>query len=152
MNKRREFAMNIGLPSILLIFVVLCLISFGVLSLVSANSDRKLSQKVLDRSSEYYEACNQAEEMLYNVDTQLHDAYNLSDDYSSYIALVQNVQNSYMYTISDSQALQVDLEFIYPSINRKDDSSSNKELYKITTWKIVNTAEYDYDEHLHVIP
>ena len=152
MNKRHEFSINIGLPSILLIFVVLCLISFGVLSIVSANSDRKLSQKILDRSVKYYEACNQAEETLYDVDTKLHDAYNLSNDYSSYISLVQNIQSSYTYTISDSQALQVELEFIYPSADKNNAKFSSEELYKITTWKIVNTTEYDYDEHLNVIP
>ena len=151
MNKKHEFAMNIGLPSILLIFVVLCLISFGVLSLVSANSDRKLSQKILDRSSAYYEACNQAEEMLSDVDEKLHDAYESSDDYSSYMTLVQNIQTSYTFTISDSQDLQVILDFIYPSADNNNNSHNN-DLYKIRTWKVINTAEYDYDEHLNVIP
>ena len=152
MNKRHEFSMNIGLPSILLIFVVLCLISFGVLSLVSANSDRKLSQKILDRSSAYYAACSQAEEMLYETDTKLHSICQMSDDYASYITSVQNVQNSYMFTISDSQALQVELEYILPYSDEEYDNFDDDPMYKIVTWKIINTQEYNYDESLHVIP
>ena len=35
--------MNIGSASILLVFVILCLVSFAVLSIVSANADSKLS-------------------------------------------------------------------------------------------------------------
>ena len=45
MDKKKSFPMNIGLSSILLIFVVLCLVSFSILSIVSANADKKLSLK-----------------------------------------------------------------------------------------------------------
>ena len=40
MDKKKNFPMNIGLSSILLIFVVLCLVSFSILSIVSANADK----------------------------------------------------------------------------------------------------------------
>ena len=64
MDKKKNFPMNIGLSSILLIFVVLCLVSFSILSIVSANADKKLSLKVLNRSIAYYNACNEAETTL----------------------------------------------------------------------------------------
>ena len=41
--KKKKFSMNIGSASILLVFVILCLVSFAVLSIVSANADSKLS-------------------------------------------------------------------------------------------------------------
>ena len=75
MQNKKYFSINIGLPSILLIFVILCLISFGILSLVSANSDLKLSKKVLARTTNYYATCNKAEEMLAYVHQQLLEAY-----------------------------------------------------------------------------
>lgn len=68
MDKKKNFPMNIGLSSILLIFVVLCLVSFSILSIVSANADKKLSLKVLNRSIAYYNACNEAETTLRDVD------------------------------------------------------------------------------------
>ena len=40
--------MNIGSASILLVFVILCLVSFAVLSIVSANADSRLSTRVLE--------------------------------------------------------------------------------------------------------
>ncbi len=63
-HKKHLFSMQIGLSSSLLLFVSLCLISLGILSLVSAYSDYQLSQKALLRSSQYYETYNQAEEKL----------------------------------------------------------------------------------------
>ena len=42
-SRKKQFGMNIGSASILLVFVILCLVSFAVLSIVSANADSKLS-------------------------------------------------------------------------------------------------------------
>lgn len=144
MNKKREFTMNIGLPSILLIFVILCLISFGVLSLVSANTDRKLSQKVLDRSTAYYEACNQAEEMLFAVDTRLHEAYSQSHNCEEYISLIADIPYNYTYVISDIQYLDISLSFAYPE-------SVNDPFYQILSWKVVTKDDLDYDTGLHLL-
>lgn len=45
MEKSRKPILGVGTSSILLIFVLLCMITFAVLSLVSARSDYRLSQK-----------------------------------------------------------------------------------------------------------
>lgn len=145
MHKKTQFSMNIGLPSILLIFVILCLVSFGILSLVSANSDRKLSQKVLDRSSAYYEICNQAEETLAEVHKQLVAAYLSCDSQASYEDNIQDIPTSYSYTISDLQELRITLRFLYPS-------NQDGDFYQIEAWQIITTDDIEYDESLHVIP
>ena len=145
MHEKNNFPMNIGLSSILLIFVALCLVSFSVLSIVSANADKKLSQKVLMRSLNYYEACNQAEEMLCDVDGILHQAYSSSNNAESYRSLTASISRYYAYPISDSQELQITLDFPYPD-------TSNSALYRILSWKVVTTQEMQYDEQLHVIP
>ena len=44
-SKKKQFGMNIGSASILLVFVILCLVSFAVLSIVSANADSRLSTR-----------------------------------------------------------------------------------------------------------
>ena len=67
--------MNIGSASILLVFVILCLVSFAVLSIVSANADSKLSARVLERTTAYYAACNQAEQSLAGMDKTLQRMY-----------------------------------------------------------------------------
>ncbi|MBQ6788154.1 MAG: hypothetical protein IJO85_10585 [Lachnospiraceae bacterium] len=145
MRNKTHFSMNIGLPSILLIFVVLCLVSFGVLSLVSANSDLKLSKKVLKRSSSYYETCNEAEEMLTDVHRQLVEAYLACDTIQSYQSKIQAIPTSYSYAISDLQDLKITLHFLYPE-------NLDGDFYQIETWQIVTADDISYDESLHVIP
>jgi hypothetical protein len=137
--------MNIGLPSIMLIFVVLCLVSFGVLSMVSANADWKLSQKVLARQRGYYEACNEAEETLSEVDTQLHTAYVGAADRGEYISLIEGIPTTYSYEVGDVQSLEVKLSFLYPE-------AEDGAFYQIIEWKVVTEEDgLDYDESLHLI-
>jgi hypothetical protein len=144
MENKREFSMNIGLPSIMLIFVVLCLVSFGVLSMVSANADRKLSQKVLERQKQYYEASNEANEMLAGVDDKLHAIYDTAGSRDEYISLISDIPTSYTYEVGDIQYLQVTLSFLYPS-------SPSEPLYQIMEWKLVTEDDLDYDSSLHLI-
>ena len=145
MRKKTQFSMNVGLPSILLIFVTLCLVSFGILSIVSANSDLKLSQKVLTRTTNYYKTCNQAEEILAEVRRQLLEAYFSCDSEDIYFQKIKTIPTSYSYTISELQELHISLRFVYPS-------SSDGTFYEIETWQIVTTDNLEYDESLHVIP
>lgn len=60
--KRKNF--GAGASSILLIFVVLSLVTFGILSYTTARSDYRLAQKLADSTTAYYTACNQAEQEL----------------------------------------------------------------------------------------
>ena len=145
MAKKTNFPLNIGMSSILLIFVVLCLISFSILSIASANADKKLSQKVLDRSVAYYNACNQAEEMLKNIDTELTKVYESTSNEDAYLSLISSYETTYDFPISDLQSLQVKLNYVYPE-------SEHQSLYEIVSWKVINTQELEYDEQLHVIP
>ena len=66
---------TIGFSSILVIFVMLSLTTFTVLTLVSANADYKLSKRVAERTTEYYSADTRAEEKLALIDDALDKAY-----------------------------------------------------------------------------
>lgn len=145
MSSKKKFSLNIGLSSILLIFVVLCLISFSILSIASANADMKLSRKVQERSLTYYDACNQAEDMLQEVDSRLHTLYEAANDSMVYLTEASEIDTVYTYPISDLQELRVTLAYPYP----KEDADV---FYEIVSWKVVNLADVEYDESLHVIP
>lgn len=144
MDKKREFTINIGLPSIMLIFVVLCLISFGVLSLVSANADRKLSQKVLERSAAYYDACNMAEEKLCELDTALKKAYQENPDQTDYLSAISTLPTEFTIEISDIQYLKVTLSYLYPE-------SAQEPFYLLQSWRVVTRDDLDYDTGLHLM-
>ena len=132
-NKKHSFGINIGSASILLIFVLLCLISFAALSIVSANADSKLTAKVLERTNAYYEACNEAETSLAEIDKTLIRVYLESESADDYFASVGH-SKSFNIAISELQTLVVQIEILYPT--RDEDT-----FYRITKWQVVTDED-----------
>lgn len=121
--------MNIGSASMLLIFVILCMVSFAALTIVSANADRRLSRGIAGRTTAYYDACNSAQESLAGIDQVLSRQYGISADAEEYFLAVGH-NKSYAIPVSDTQTLLVEIEILYPE--QADDT-----FYKITSWKVI---------------
>jgi hypothetical protein len=62
--KRRALGINIGTVSIVLIFTVLCLTIFSVLTLISARNELRLARRATEASLLYYRAELTASERL----------------------------------------------------------------------------------------
>ena len=60
-KKEPRAGMSIGVSSILVIFIIICLVTFSVMSLVSARADYTLSKKIADRNRAYYSATSRAQ-------------------------------------------------------------------------------------------
>lgn len=145
MSKQTSFKLNIGLSSILLIFVVLCLVSFAILSLVSANADKKLSMKMLERSTIYYNACNQFESDCAKLYNELYTAYSQGYNESEYFQAIGESKLTYTYPLSDLQTLEITVELLYPH-------SISDTFYRVCSRKVVTDDTVVYDTHLNVIP
>ena len=63
-DKEQSSFVNIGSSSLLIVFVILCLATFAILSISSAKSDFTLSEKLAKHKGQYYEASSKAEEFL----------------------------------------------------------------------------------------
>lgn len=152
-NKRNSLGLsNFGFSTILLAFVMICIVTISALSLLTANSDYRLSQKVAEKNTAYYLADKEANELLSNIDQILASAYSNASDASSYYKSValslealeygnydrMNGIFRYEVAVAERQSLQVELQIFYP----KD---SNQELIKILSWKFVYEA-IDVDE------
>lgn len=72
MNQGRA---HVGTATILTIFMVLCLSAFGMLSVVSAQADLKLSRKTGEMVQGYYAADAQGEQALARADALLQQAW-----------------------------------------------------------------------------
>lgn len=142
--KKRNFGANIGSSSILLIFVLLCLISFAALSIISANADYKLSRKVADRTASYYELEIEAAQRVAALDAALADFfYNNQPDKETYLTFADSLETSFSLALTDSQALKVTIEAVYPA-------SEQDGFYSVKQWQIVTTQDFVYDESLHI--
>lgn len=74
MNKyERKPPFSIGGISILMVFVMLCLTTFGVLTLVTARAEMRLTEKNAQSVSSYYAAVSRSQEILAQIDGILKD-------------------------------------------------------------------------------
>ena len=142
-----------GTSTLLLIFVSLCLLTFAVLSFLSARADQNLSRKTAERTSAYYEACNQAEDRLGEADQTLEKIWQETANEKAYFQAVRKTvedldfdEESHMLSFSvpltDTQVLTVTLKLRTPE--------SGSTFYTISGWKTVNTAEWTADTRQNV--
>lgn len=141
--KQKNYGVNIGSSSILLIFVLLCLVSFAALSIVSANADSKLNNKVIVRTTAYYNACNLAESSIADIDHTLSELYASGISEDAYFNQVGHTI-SYAVPISDTQSLNVDLTIQYPK-------KSGETFYSITSWQVITPEIMEFDDSLHLL-
>ena len=123
MRKQSEKAptpfFNIGASSLLVIFLILCLVTFAILTLTSAKSDADFAEKLAHHKTNYYAACNTAESTLDKIDAVLADAWQLSDtdtgknsinNDSSQPDLTSNDSSQPDLTSSDTAAVFTEIE------------------------------------------
>lgn len=146
MKNKRLFGMNIGTSSALIIIVVLCLVCFSGLSIASASADYRLSEKLAERTTAYYDACNKAQEALLLLSDELAAVYESSSDQSDYEAKIKESYEdslTFSYSINENQILQVNVAPLYPQ-------SANGNYYEITTWQVINVSSPELDTSLPV--
>lgn len=155
MSKRKYPTINIGSSSMLVVFIILCLVTFSVLSVASANNDRKYSEKIADRTTAYYEASNKAEELLSQIDDKLNQVY---EQYNAeYLSQVPDALTSidgidtsdfpsvsFSVPINDTQTLSVSLLIQIPE--KEGDT-----FYTVTSWKEISTEVWNGDEPMNLM-
>ena len=127
---------HIGSSSLILIFIVLCLVTFSVLSLGNAKREDALSVRSADSVQEYYRADAQGEAFL-----QMADQALLKGDKDSLAPYLQSDTGTYCTDVSmdAGQALRVELNFDW-----------EKKTYKILSWKVYHQEEYEIDQSIPV--
>ena len=152
-KKTSRSLLTTGTSTLLLIFISLCLLTFAVLSLLSARADRNLSRKTAERTSAYYEACNQAEDRLGETDQMLEKLWQETAGEKAYFQAVretfedmdfdeENHTLSFSVPLTDTQVLAVTLKLQAPE--------PGSAFYTITGWKTVNTAGWTADTRQNV--
>ncbi len=145
MNRKTIYSTHIGAATIMLIFMVLSLVSFAVLTLVNSKADYRLSEKMQERSESYYNACHEANAFIAETATTIQKEYKSSKNKENYTALMDDNTFEKSFYLSDYQTLDVELKAVNPQTNRDD-------LYSIISYKVTtNDESIKLDESLPVL-
>lgn len=137
---------QIGTSYLLVIFVVLCLVTFAALSLSSALRDRTYSEKAASRTEAYCTASSEASAVLAQIaaaakqpDTDLAAVLNAIDGVTvtggnDILCVVYQIE------MTDTQALEVAV-----SVSTADGSC------QVTKWKEISVSEWEEQSTLPVL-
>lgn len=139
---------NIGSSSLILIFIVMCLVTFGMLSLTSAKSDLSLAKRNADAVTEYYRADSEGESFYRMAETAVKAACEGAADEEGRISLIKEALGEYYrdgaivteVAMARAQALHIELK---PDLNGTGG-------LKVAQWKVIQTEDYEIDDSMPV--
>ncbi len=134
---------TLGIGLILVVFIILCLITFATLSYMLSAKEKELSDSVASSVVLFYEADMSAQEQLQLIDEQLVVYYNQAQNEEEYKTLVavyceetegltfETVGNigeiTFQTDVSEKEKLISKLEIVYPA---------TEYLYDIKSWTL----------------
>ncbi len=153
-KRRQNGLISTGTTSIVLIFVLLSMLTFAVLSLVSAQANLRLSEKSAQRTADYYAAENAANDVLLALNDAIAGAVPAADDAAGFCAAVRAAAPAgvqfpaddtlyYEVPLGEEQVLAVTLQLCWPA---QADGSH----YTITAWQAVTRYDWQADTDLDV--
>ena len=140
---------NIGSSTLIVIFIVLCLATFSLLSLGNAKSDSLLSDRNGEAVKEYYRADSLGNEFVRQLDTSLQTASGggrrgqslktaMLEEWKDYYDSAEDVFVTEI-AMHAGQALQIRVQ-----------ADWTEGTCRILTWKVYNREEYEIDQSMKV--
>lgn len=149
-KQENRYNANIGTPSLILIFIVMCLITFGMLSLSAAKSEWNLAERNASAVTEYYRADGKGEGFYQMVLKKAAEVREKSlDPQEAGRLLARELGDAYhpeagtvtvQIPMERSQALFIEL-FLQPE---------EGEDIRISKWKVIQTEDYEIDNAMPV--
>lgn len=128
MNRRRlPLPAPVGGSALLVIFAVLCLTTFAMMSLATVQADRRLTEAAADAVGAYYSADTRAEEILARI---------RGGEIPAGVAVSGQIY-TYSTKISGTQKLRVKIRI-------------EGEAYAVLEWEAVSTVKWKPDDTLRV--
>lgn len=151
MNEHK-ITMNIGIISFMSIFIILSIVVFALLSLSSAQSNVRLTNKSIKQKEQYYALSSQGEKYVKQIDDALYTYYQSSSSKEEYFIktkqltklIPQSTYENHLFHFqvqNDTTTLHVTLKIVYPG----------DVLYEIQTWTTSINTEWTADNSLDVL-
>lgn len=159
MKKNKTFGLGVGMTSVIMIFVILCLAIIGTLLYMITYSDNVIINKKVNYSISYQMADNIAVDTLAEIDSKLGELYNKkiafngSEECSNIMDKIKNIEInydknniSYKVGLGESNYLDIVLQI---NVN-KNKYVYKKNSYTILKWKKVTKASEIQNNNLNV--
>lgn len=160
MNKRKFPVTNIGSVSLLMIFIVLCMVTLAALSLSTASGSYRSAQTLAGHTTAYYRACQQSREKackdredpagMLSFHFRCRQLLSTGASTLGITGSDGSLIYSFQTAVNKSQELEVRIQITYPDSSAtagsdREDSDTASAFYKITCWKMTSTSDWNAD-------
>lgn len=132
-KKETNPPLNPGISLLLVVFLVLCLLTFAAITVTTALNEKKRSDKLATNNTAYYEACNLAEREIQNQVNIIikNGGFTIASPME------------FTYDIDEVQVLHVALEPL--------PAPAKDRYFTITRWQVVNNEDWNAKDTLNLI-
>ncbi|MDR3278546.1 MAG: hypothetical protein LBT12_07205 [Oscillospiraceae bacterium] len=143
MKEKRSMGLNMGSASIIMLFAVLCLTVLAALSLLSANSQLRLTQRSAAVMESYYDADLRASEIYERV---------LKGDYSEVEEIVADGGDTYYnYTVTvDIKSEPGGKDGKTPSLSLDVSLRETGGAFSVYKWKIIESDDWNPNDDINL--
>lgn len=113
MNKRRTVFLSSGLPSMFVIFSILCMVILSLLALGTSRQDLQTSQMSLDQTTAYYKACSDATAQYTEITEYIRKTAESASDKERYLSQMKNLEKNFKNTVWSRQSETFSLTLDY---------------------------------------
>jgi hypothetical protein len=153
MGKRNKLNMNVGIISFMVIFIILCLVTFAILSIVSAKSNMRSAENYANHASYYYTIENMANKELKQIDEQLKSDHQAASSSADYYSRIKNVENINGNIILSNHTISFEITYRETKISVSLEALYNqKTYYKITKWESRAADEKSNSGSVNIYP
>ena len=147
-NTEKKQKGSIGSSTLILIFIILCLATFALLSLSNAGGDRNLANKNAEAVRTYYEADSQGERFVQMVDQAVQEVRKeTSDQVKQHQMLAEKLGNYYN---ADNRTAETDIPMDFDQALHMELALDSQEHYVIRSWRVYNQKDYEIDSKMPV--
>lgn len=148
-NTKTHSFFSMGIPSMCVIFTVLCMVVLALLTLAVSRQDLQTSQVSLEKTTAYYSACKEASEQYQTLICTAREALLASSDCSDYSSRMANATSAFpdgtwiskdqifSFTQDYTDTLAIYIEVSLPYTPATDISP------KLLSWKTIRTADWN---------
>lgn len=155
MKKEKRLIINTGTTSLILIFAVLALVVFALLSLSASSAQWRLTQRMQERMEQYYTAENAAQRKLLEAAELLETAAseeNQEDYFQKAKELAEDTEGFWWEDgkicwetdISEKQKLYAAITPVYPK-------QETDQLWKVEAWKLTEKEAWGTEQGISLL-
>ncbi len=149
-KQENGYRANIGSSSLILIFIVMCLVTFGMLSLTSAKNDLNLAERNADAVNEYYRADREGEAFYGMVAEAVTAVCSQTEEVTEREKLLKASLGAYYRENDEIAAMETDMKRAQALHVELRPVLTGEGSVEVAEWKVIQTEDYEIDNSLPV--